>query len=141
MNFFTHIFEGFQLDFKLLFILLFLGIISQKGALRFNRGAGGVFEMRGFIFKSEGGVPHEGGISFNGGFSKKIVGWVGAHAPPPPLWETLQGCSKVEFQRPFFLGSFSEIMKMFELENFAFKLYCGHQNNKFEYMYFTIQMF
>ena len=42
--------------------------------------------MGGFIFKGGGGVPHEGGINFNGGGGglKKIVGW----APPmPPMKE------------------------------------------------------
>ena len=52
MNFFTHIFEGFQQDFKLLFTVIFLGIISWKGASRFNgAGYGAVFQMGGFNFK------------------------------------------------------------------------------------------
>ena len=38
MNFFTHIFQEFSLDFKLLFIVLFVGIISWKGVSRFNEG-------------------------------------------------------------------------------------------------------
>ena len=70
MNFFTHIFEGFWLDFKLLFILLFLGIISWQGASRFNGGDGGV-QMGGPSFLSGGGVPH-GGASVLMGFLKKI---------------------------------------------------------------------
>ena len=36
MNFFTHILQGFLLDFKLLFIVLFLEIISWKGASFFS---------------------------------------------------------------------------------------------------------
>ena len=52
MNFFTHIFQEFQLEFKLLFIVLFLEIISWKGASHFN-GGGEVlfFRWEGFIFK------------------------------------------------------------------------------------------
>ena len=42
-------------------------------------------------------------------------------------WVSMQGCGKVQFEWPFFLGSFSEIMKMVELEKFAFKLNCGHE--------------
>ena len=52
-NFLTHIFQGFLLDFKLFFIVLFLGIISWKGASLFSGGGGEggfVFQMGGFIF-------------------------------------------------------------------------------------------
>ena len=55
MNFFTHIFEKFKLDFKLLFIVLFLGIISWKGTSRFNGGI--VFQMEGASFLSGAGAP------------------------------------------------------------------------------------
>ena len=66
MNLFTHIFEGFWLDFKLLFILLFLGIISWQGASRFNGGDGGV-QMGGPSFLSGGGRGAPGGsIGFDG---------------------------------------------------------------------------
>ena len=41
INFITHIFQGFLLDFKLFFIVLFLGIISWKGASLFSGGGGG----------------------------------------------------------------------------------------------------
>ena len=45
-------FQGFYLDFKLLFIVLFLGIISWKGVSRFNGGEGGCFsDGWDFIFK------------------------------------------------------------------------------------------
>ena len=48
MNFFTHIFQEFYLDFKLLFIVLILGIISWKGVSRFSGvGGGGCFSDRG----------------------------------------------------------------------------------------------
>ena len=65
MNFFTHIFQGLQLDFKLLIIVLFLGIISWKGASRFNRGF--VFQMGEASFLS-GGAPHGGALVLIGGF-------------------------------------------------------------------------
>ena len=45
----------------------------------------GVFQMGGgFIFKWRGGVPHRGDIGFDGGISKKIVGWGGGAIHPPP---------------------------------------------------------
>ena len=56
MNFFTHLFEGFKLDF-MLFIVLFLEIISWKGASCLNGGRG--YPM--------------GGISFDGGGSKRAT--------------------------------------------------------------------
>ena len=64
MNFFTHIFKGFLLDSKLLFIMLYLGIIPWKGVLCFNEG-GGCFSV------------------LVGVFSKKIVAWdcVTPHVP------------------------------------------------------------
>ena len=71
----TYIFQGFYLDFKLLFIVLFIGIISWKGASGFNGGV--IFQMRRASFLSGGGAPHGGG-------SKKIAGW-GAMTTPPPL--------------------------------------------------------
>ena len=80
MNFFTHIFEGFWLDFKLLFILLFLGIISWQGVSRFNGGGGGGGSDGGaFIFKwGGGGVPHGGASVLMGRVFEK--NWI----PPPP---------------------------------------------------------
>ena len=62
----------FLKDFKLIFIVLFLEIVSWKGASRFN-----------FMW---------GGISFDGGgvSSKKIIGWRGEGGGGcPPLWEAL----------------------------------------------------
>ena len=56
MNFFTYISQGFQLDIKLLFIVLFLGIISWKGVSRFNRG-GGLFFSWGASFLNGGVTP------------------------------------------------------------------------------------
>ena len=49
MNF-THIFEGLWLDLKLLFIVLFLGIISWKGVSCFNGGEGVCFPDGGLHF-------------------------------------------------------------------------------------------
>ena len=68
MSFFTHIFQGIQLDFKLLFfVLFFLGIVLWKGVSRFN-GEGVVFQMGGgFIFRWA--------CTSWGRVSKKIVGW------------------------------------------------------------------
>ena len=50
-------FQGFQLDFKLLFIVLFLGIISWKGASHFS-GEGWFF--RGGASFISGGALHGG---------------------------------------------------------------------------------
>ena len=61
--------------------MIFLGIISWKGASRFNVGRGVVFQMEGASFLS-GGVPHRGHRFWWGGGSKTIVGWGGA--PPMP---------------------------------------------------------
>ena len=70
--------------------MLFLGIISWKGASRFNGRRGACFsDGGGFIFKWE--VCPIGGITFDGGGgSKKVIGW-GGHPPhgPTPLWESL----------------------------------------------------
>ena len=53
--------------------MLFLGIISWKGASCFSWGGGGGFQMGGgFIFKW-GGASHEVGIGFDGGGSSKKV--------------------------------------------------------------------
>ena len=86
MNFFTLIFQGLQLDFKLLIIVLFLGIISWKGASRFNDGRGACFSDWGrgrFIFKWE--VCTMGAITFDEGEgSKKIVGWGASPSLPHP---------------------------------------------------------
>ena len=76
MNFITYIFQEFQPDFKLSFIALLLGIISWKGASRFNGG--------GFIF--EWGIRPKGGVAsvlMEGGL-KKIIEW-GEGDPPPPV--------------------------------------------------------
>ena len=48
------------------------------------------FQWGDCIFKWR--VHPMGGISFDWGFSKKIIGWGGGGVPPPcppPLWETL----------------------------------------------------
>ena len=47
--------------------MLFLGIISWKGASRYNGGEGGVFQMGGFIFKWGGGASV---LMGGGGFEK-----------------------------------------------------------------------
>ena len=88
MNFFTHIFHGFSLDFKLLFIVLFLEIISWNG-IHVSMGVVCLSDDGGFIFKW--GEAH-GGHWFWGegrGFEKnrKMEGAPPPHAPP--LWETL----------------------------------------------------
>ena len=59
--------------------MLFLRIISWKGASRFNEGGG-------FIFKWGVRPIGGGGIDFDGGgrVSKKIVGWGGRPPPNPP---------------------------------------------------------
>ena len=86
MNFFTYISEGFQLDIKLLFIVLFLGIISWKGVSRFNRG-GGLFFSWGPSFLNGGDAPW-GASVLVGGFRKTLQD--GGRPPMPlPLWETL----------------------------------------------------
>ena len=83
MNF-THIFQGFQLYFRLLFIVLFLGIIPWKGVSRF---------IGGIIFKC-GGEDALWRASFlmGGGVSKKIVGWGGPHPPPTMGNPVNRGC-------------------------------------------------
>ena len=48
--------------------------------------------------------------------------------PPVVGWISMWGCGKVQFERPFFLGSVSEIIKTGELKKCTFNL-CGHQNN------------
>ena len=63
MNFFTHIFQGFLLDFKLLFIALLLGIILWKGVSRFNGGI--CFSDGGASFLSGRGAPWGRGIGFD----------------------------------------------------------------------------
>ena len=82
-------FSRILLDFKLLFVVLLLGIISWKGVSGFNGGI--VFQMGGFIFKW--GRHPMGGHQFwwkwEGGFKKnhKMTGH--PPMPPPQLWETL----------------------------------------------------
>ena len=62
MNFFIYIFQGFLLDFKVLFTVLFLGIMSWKGASCFN-GRG-----EGVCFSDEETLSLVGvGIHFDGG--------------------------------------------------------------------------
>ena len=62
--------------------MLFLGIISWKGASCFNGEF--VFQMGGsFIFKW-GVHPMEGALVLIGGVSKNIVGWGGCPPCPPP---------------------------------------------------------
>ena len=70
----THILEGFELDFKLLFIVLFLGMITWKGASRFSGGGGRgglAFRWGSFLFRLKGGAPM-GDIGFDGGVRKKL---------------------------------------------------------------------
>ena len=61
--------------------MLFLGIISWKGASRFNEGGGGCFSDWGASFLS-GGVPW-GDIGFDGrGFQKKSLDGGGGGVAP-----------------------------------------------------------
>ena len=83
-----HLFQGFQLDSKLLFIVLFLGIISWKDVLCFNGGISFSNGVGRVLFRMEG-APF---FSFGWG-QKKIVIWGGeGHLPPMlspfQLWET-----------------------------------------------------
>ena len=57
MNFFKHTFQGFELDFKLIFIVIFLGIISRKGASRFNGGEGCFSDGGGDFIFNRGDAP------------------------------------------------------------------------------------
>ena len=68
MNF-THIFQGFQQDFKLVFIVLCLGIISWKGASRYN--GGGLFFRWGASFLSGWCGPWGASVLMGGGAVKK----------------------------------------------------------------------
>ena len=68
MNFYTHIFQGFWLDFKLLFVVLFLGIISKKG-VSCSSGEGVVFQIGGASFLN--GEHPMGASVFVGRFEKK----------------------------------------------------------------------
>ena len=55
--------------------MLFLGIISWKGASRFNgEGGGGVFQMGGGLIFKWGVRPTGRGIRFGGRALKKIKG-------------------------------------------------------------------
>ena len=66
--------------------MLFLGIISWKGTSRFNGAGELLFRWRkDFFFKWGEGAPW-GGIGFDGGISKKIVGWGGTCPPCPPYY-------------------------------------------------------
>ena len=67
------------------FFCFFLGIISWNGALLFNGG--------GFTFKW-GRCPM-GRVNFDGGFSKKTMGWGGCPPCLPSLWKTLVGDSPI----------------------------------------------
>ena len=96
MNFFTHIFQGFYLDFNLLFIVFFLR--NHFGRL-FHVSMGVVcFSDGGASFISGGvGCPIGGRHWFLGGEFKKnrkIRGAPAPSMPPPPLWETL--CVDIE---------------------------------------------
>ena len=57
--------------FELLFIVLFVGIISWNGASSFNGGF--VFQMEGFIFKWGVGCPWGASVLVGGGVLKKIL--------------------------------------------------------------------
>ena len=74
----THIFQGFWLAFKLLFI-------SWKGVLCFNGGGGGgvVFQMKGFIFKWRG-APWAS-VLVGGGFEKTVRWRRGASSCPSAM--------------------------------------------------------
>ena len=80
MNFFKYTFQGFELDFKLLFIVIFLGIISWKGASRFNGGEG-CFSDGGTSFLIGGDAPCGASVLMGGGFKKKS--WDEGGCPPP----------------------------------------------------------
>ena len=71
--------------------MFFLGIISWKGASRFNGG----FGVASFL-SGAGGAPWRG-ISFDGDVFEKIVGWGGT--PPSPLCSPHYGkpCEDLEF--------------------------------------------
>ena len=79
MNFFTHIFQGFYLDFDLLFIVLFLR--NHFGRL-FHISMGGA----SFISGGGGGVPHKGAalVLWGGGEFKKNRKMRGGPAPSMP---------------------------------------------------------
>ena len=78
MNFFPYIFEGFQLDFKLLFIVLFLGIILWIGASCFNEVI--CFQMVGLHFQV--GLPHGGALVLMGEGGSKKNHMNGGGCPP-----------------------------------------------------------
>ena len=64
-------------------------MISWKGASLSNRDGVCFSDGGGFIFKRGGGAPL-GGIGFDEGFLKKIVGWGrGGGMPPNYGWKTL----------------------------------------------------
>ena len=87
MNFFKHTFQGFELDFNLLFIVLFLGIISWKGASRFNGGGGGSCLSDGRAsFLSGECTPWKSLVLMEEGGFEKNRRMGGACSP---LWETL----------------------------------------------------
>ena len=75
----TH-FSRILARFKLLFIVLFLGIMSWKDASRFNGGRG-LFLRWGASFLSGGCAPWAG-IGFDGGGVQK--NWRGPPPPPSP---------------------------------------------------------
>ena len=74
--------------------MLFLRIISWKGASRFN---GGVCFSDGCLHFQMGGMSHGEGFGFGGrgGFRKKIIRW-GVPPMSPRLWETLVGGCPME---------------------------------------------
>ena len=71
--------------------MLFLGIISWKGATCFKRGCFSDWGRASFL---SGGAQWGILVLMEGGVSRKIVGWEERNPPPPdgpPLWETLGG--------------------------------------------------
>ena len=119
MNFFTHIFKGFYLDFNLLFIVFFLR--NHFGRL-FHVSVGAVcFSDRGggasFISGEGGGVAHREQHWFWGWEFKKnrkISGTPAPSMPPTPLWETL--CVDIEL----LLCMLSSVLCMFSACMFYF---------------------
>ena len=93
--------------------MLFLGIISWKGALRLIKG-GGLFFRWGALFWSGGRVPYWGGIVLTGREgSKKIVKWEARpHEPPPTHYgKPCKGVVKFNFSDLFAWGHFQRSWK------------------------------
>ena len=106
MNFFTHVFEGFWLDFKLFFVL-FLEIISWKGGCFMSQsrgvwGGGHCFSDRGISFLCGGGrgrVPHRGASVLMGErvFEKNC--WTRGGGPSPPCTSTVENPGGLHAQK------------------------------------------